>query len=131
RDEPDQFDHVRGALTPQDPDVVGGGRRSATGDGHDDPEADDDLGRGDDQDEEHDDLAGDVVEHAPGGDEREVHGLEHQLDAHEHDERVGAAQEADRAQHEEHGAEHEVADRQRAAVHAAPSVSGSTASTSS
>src|SRR4051812_5170191 len=64
-------------------DVVGGGARSAPEDCHDDPEADHDLGRGHDEDEEHDDLAADVVEHAGEGDEGEVDGVEHELDAHE------------------------------------------------
>ena len=66
-------------------------------DGHDDPEADDDLGRGDDQHEEHDRLAADVVEHAGEGDEGQVDGVEHQLDAHEHHQHVAPDQQADGA----------------------------------
>ena len=49
------------------------------------PEADDDLGGGDDHHEEHGRLAVDVAEPDGERDEREVDGVEHQLDAHEHD----------------------------------------------
>ena len=44
-------------------DVVGGGAGPPAQDGHDDPEADHDLGGGDHEHEEHDGLAADVVEH--------------------------------------------------------------------
>src|SRR5690348_1982312 len=49
-------------LSPQRVDVVGGGARPAPEDGHDDPEAHDDLGRRDHEHEEHDGLSADVVE---------------------------------------------------------------------
>src|SRR5687767_3229643 len=64
-------------LTPQQGDVVGGGTGLASEDGDDDPEADHDLGCGDDEHERHDDLAADVVQHPGERDEREVDGVEH------------------------------------------------------
>src|SRR5688572_1279467 len=86
----------------QQVEVVGRGSGAAAEDGHDDPEADDDLGRRHHQDEEHQRLAADVVELSGEGDEGEVHGVEHELDAHEHDEHVAPDQQA-------HGADGEQA----------------------
>ena len=93
---------------PQLGEVVGGGAGAAAEDGHDDAEADDRLGGGDDEDEEHGRLSVDVAEAPRQGDEAEVDGVEHQLDAHEQHERVAAHEHADRADAEQHGAEHEV-----------------------
>src|SRR5262245_6571251 len=65
--------------------VVHGGRPAGTEDRHDDREPHDHLGRGHHHHEEGHDL---TVERAvdPGErDERQVHRVEHQLDAHEHD----------------------------------------------
>ena len=42
------------------------------------------------------------------GDEGEVDGVEHQLDAHEHHQRVAPDQQADGADGEQHGGQHEV-----------------------
>src|SRR3954471_2925773 len=70
-------------------------------DRHDDRQSDHDLRRGDDHHEERDDLP---VEGAGGPgerDQREVDRVEHQLDAHEHDDRVAADQHADRAHGEQ------------------------------
>ena len=53
-------DHSAGSA-PECPDIVGGGALPAAEDRHDDGEADGDLGRGDDEREEHDHLARDVV----------------------------------------------------------------------
>ena len=58
-----------------------------------------------DQREEHDHLAADVVERVGERDEREVHRVEHQLDAHEHHDHVAADEHADRADREEHRGE--------------------------
>src|SRR5262249_14545133 len=66
---------------PQQRDVVGVGAGPASQDGHDDAESDHDLGRGDDQHEEDGGLAVDVVEADGEGDERQVDGVEHELDA--------------------------------------------------
>ena len=49
----------------------------------DDGEADGGLGRGDDHDEEDEDLAVDLVPHVGEGDEGQVDGVEHQLNRHE------------------------------------------------
>ena len=71
RHEPDEVEQVAarherilgviGRSAPRRPDVVGGGALPAPEDRHDDREPDRDLGRGDDEREEHDHLAGDVV----------------------------------------------------------------------
>ena len=58
------------------------------------PEAHHHLGGRHHQDEEHERLAPDVVEHAGEGDEGEVGGVEHQLDAHEHHEHVAPHEQA-------------------------------------
>src|SRR4051812_33315885 len=63
-------------------DVVGCGAGPAPEDGDDDAEADHHLGGGHDENEEHHDLAANVVEHAGESDEGEVDGVEHELDAH-------------------------------------------------
>src|SRR5690606_26810889 len=94
--------------TPHQRDVVGGRTLTAPHDGHDDPQSDHDLGRGDDEDEEDDRLAADVVEAAGEGDEAEVDGVEHQLDAHEHDQQVAADHQTGRPDREEHGGQHQV-----------------------
>src|SRR5579863_10058458 len=81
------------ALAPHDVEVVGGGVPAAAEDGHHDAEAHDDLGGGHHESEEHERLATDVVEHAGEGHEGEVGGVEHELDAHEHDEHVAPDEE--------------------------------------
>ena len=50
----------------------------------------------------------DVVELPGEGDEGEVHGVEHELDAHEHHEGVATDEQADRTGGEHDGAEREV-----------------------
>ena len=67
-----------------------------------------DFGGRDREREEHDHLAVDVVELVGERDEREVHRVEHQLDAHEHHEHVAAHEHADRADGEEHRRQHQV-----------------------
>src|SRR4051794_10479463 len=79
----------------QQVDVVDGGGAAGPVDRHDDRQADDDLGRGDHHDEERDELA---VEGAAGpgeDDQGQVHRVEHQLDAHEDDDRVAPDQHPD------------------------------------
>ena len=61
-------------------------------------------------------LPGDYSEPPPAatleslgeGDETEVHGVEHQFDAHEHDERIATHQDADGTDTEQHGGQDEV-----------------------
>src|SRR5580658_858684 len=84
-----------------------GGRATAEDRDHD-AESDRDLGGGDDHHEEDDGLTADVIQRAREGDESEVHGVQHQLDAHEHDERRTARQETEGADAEERGGEDEV-----------------------
>ena len=57
------------------------------------------------------DLAADVVELRGEGDEGEVDGVEHQLDAHEHHQRVAPDQQPDGADGEQQRAEHQVPGR--------------------
>src|SRR5687767_14654572 len=94
-------------------DVVGGGAGAASHERDDDAEADHDLGRGHDEHEEHDRLSADVVEVLGEGDEREVHGVEHQLDAHEHHQGVAPHHQANRTDGEEERAQHQIPGRRR------------------
>src|SRR5829696_8342688 len=64
------------------------------------------LGRRDRHDEDHEALPGCAVELREGH-ERQVHGVEHQLDAHEDDDRVAAREHADDADGEEDRREEE------------------------
>src|SRR5690606_9997311 len=89
-------------------DVVDRGGPTGAEDGHDDREADDDLRRRDDHDEEREHLPGHVAVHAGERDEREVGRVGHELDAHEHDDRVAAQQHGRGADREEDRREHEV-----------------------
>src|SRR5207249_2295552 len=50
---------------------------------------------------ERDDLAVERAGHASEGDQGEIHGVEHQLDAHEDDDGVAARQDTDSADREE------------------------------
>src|SRR5919112_2384049 len=85
--------------------VVDRGGAPRPEDAEDDRQPDDDLGRGDEHHEQRDDLAVQRSPHAGEGDEGEVRGVEHELDAHEYDdgvtpeqERRGADREEDRRQ---------------------------------
>src|SRR5579884_132619 len=97
---------ARSAL--QEIDVVGRRALAAAEDRNDDRQSDRDLRGCDDQREEDEDLSADVVEHPREGHERQVGGVQHQLDAHEHHEDVAAQQQTDRADGEEQRGEHEV-----------------------
>src|SRR5438876_1717206 len=74
--------------------------------GEDDREADGGLGGRDRHHEEHEYLAGDA-EPLRQRHEREVYGVEHQLDAHEDHDRVPTQQHAGDAQREQHGRDEE------------------------
>src|SRR6476660_2262857 len=81
-------------------------RRGPAGpeDRHQDREADDDLGGGHHHHEERDDLPVQVLVHSRERDEGQVAGVQHQLDAHEHDDGVAPYQHARPADHEQnHG----------------------------
>src|SRR5690242_9174778 len=81
-------------------------RRGPAGpeDRHQDREADDDLGGSHHHHEERDDLPVQVLVHPRERDEGQVAGVQHQLDAHEHDDGVAPYQHAHPADHEQdHG----------------------------
>ena len=67
----------------------------------DDGESDDDLGRCNDHDKERDDLAVKVAIHAGECNKGEIRGIEHELDAHEDDDRVATHEHTDRADGEQ------------------------------
>src|SRR5690606_26418681 len=88
--------------------VVDGRGPAGSEDRHDDGEADHDLGRGHHHHEERDDLAFQVADLPGEGDEREVAGVEHELDAHEHHDRVPPGQHADGPDREQQPRQDEV-----------------------
>src|SRR5487761_2353785 len=89
-------------------ELVDRGRRAAPEDRHHDAEPDRHLGGGDDHDEEHNRLTADVAQGPRKGHEREVHGVEHQLEAHEHDQGASAREQTKGPDPEEQRGEHEV-----------------------
>src|SRR5215475_63970 len=78
-------------------------RRGPAGpeDRHQDREADDDLGGGHHHHDERDDLPVQVPVHPRERDEGQVAGVQHQLDAHEHDDGVAPDKHAHPADHEQ------------------------------
>src|SRR3954468_23970323 len=88
--------------------VVDRGGPAGPGDRHYDREPRDDLRGGDDHDEERHDLAVDGATGAGERDQGQVHRVEHQLDAHEHDDGVAPDEDADGADREQDRSEHEV-----------------------
>src|SRR5215216_5203710 len=83
-------------------------RLAVAEDGDDDPEAHGGLGGRDRHHDEDEELPRHVAEVAGEGDEGQVHGVEHQLDAHEHLDGVALDDDADHADGEEHGREREI-----------------------
>src|SRR5216683_8343601 len=84
-------------------------RRGPAGpeDRHQDPEADHDLRGGHHHHEERDDMAVQVAVQPGERDEREIGRVQHQLNAHEDDDRVAPHEHAHAADHEEdHGERH-------------------------
>src|SRR5262245_16711040 len=67
----------------------------------DDRQSDGDLDGGHHHDHERQDLALVVADLAAERDQRQVRGVQHQLDAHEHDDHVAAREHADHADHED------------------------------
>src|SRR6476469_525670 len=88
--------------------VVHGGRPAGTEDRHDDREPDDHLGRGHHHYEEGHDLAVQRAVDARERDQRQVHRVQHQLDAHEHDDRVAPDQHPDRADGEQQSRQQQI-----------------------
>src|SRR6185295_3118382 len=80
-------------------------------DRHQDREADDDLRGRHHHHEERDDLPVQVPVHPGERDEREVARVQHQLDAHEHDDGVAPHEHADAADHEQDHGQGHVVDR--------------------
>src|SRR3954447_11104802 len=91
--------------------VVHGRAPASSEDGHDDGEADDDLGGSDGHHEERHDLAVEAAVDAREGDQRQVHGVQHQLDAHEDDDGVAPHEHTDGTDREQRGGEHQVVGR--------------------
>src|SRR5688572_15634924 len=77
-------------------------------DEQDDRQSDAHLGGGDGNHEEGEDLPGGVVELGGEGDEVDVHGVEHQLDAHQHEDAVAPRQHAVDAGAEQEGGQQHV-----------------------
>src|SRR3954454_16818419 len=101
--------------------VVDRGGPAGPVDRHDDREADDDLSCRDDHHEEGHDLAVEAAVGAGEGDQRQVHRVQHELHAHEHDDRVAAHEHADGADREEDRREHEVVGQRHRASPPGPS----------
>src|SRR4029077_10183829 len=92
---------VMATLVFQQTGFVDRSRTAGAEDGHDDRESDHHLTRGDHHGVERHHLAVQMTVHAGERDEREVRGVEHQLDAHEHDNGVAAQQHSGRADREQ------------------------------
>src|SRR5690554_1057975 len=92
----------------QQVDVVDRGRAAGAVDRHDDRQPDDHLGGRDDHDEERHHLAREVAVHPRERHERQVGRVEHELDAHEDDDRVAPDEHGQRADREQDRGEHEV-----------------------
>src|SRR6478672_2089878 len=99
---------TRSSSVLQEAGVVDRGRATGPEDGHDDGEPDHDLGGGDDHHEEGGDLSVEVAVLPGEGDQREVRGVEHQLHAHEHHDRVAPGEDPDTADREQDRREHDV-----------------------
>src|SRR5215207_9790917 len=87
------------------PQVIDVERQAAAEDGDDQAEADDDLAGGDHHHDHGEDLPLAVADHAAEGDEGEVAGVQHQLEAEEDHQGAAADQDPDRAGGEEQGRE--------------------------
>src|SRR3984893_18268077 len=72
--------------------IVDRGRPAGTEDRHDDRQADHDLACGDHHREEGHHLTVELTVHPGERDERQIRGIEHQLDTHEHHDRVAPQQ---------------------------------------
>src|SRR3569833_1272984 len=88
--------------------VVYGRGLTASEDRHDDRQSHDDLGGGHDHHEERDDLPVEGAVHAGEAHERQVGGVQHELDAHEDHDCVPADQHADRPDREQDGGQGQI-----------------------
>src|SRR5665648_122260 len=93
---------------PQEVDVVDRCRAAGAVDRHDDRQSDDHLGGCHHHHEERDHLTGEVAVDPGEGHEGEVRRVEHQLNAHEHDDRVAPHQHRQRPDGEQQRCEHQV-----------------------
>src|SRR5665648_213685 len=114
---------------PQEVDVVDRCGAAGAVDRHDDRQPDDHLGGCHHHDEERDHLTGEVAVDPGEGHEDEVRCVEHQLHAHEHDDRVAPHQHRQRTDGEQQRREHQVVGQ----VHrtgSSPVIAGGVAGTS-
>src|SRR5215204_371987 len=95
-------------LQSQQARVVNVERFAVTEDGDDDAEADGGFGGRDRHHDEDEELPRHVTEVTGEGDERQVDGVEHQLDAHEHLDGVALDDDADHPDGEQHGRERQI-----------------------
>src|SRR5215210_2915740 len=93
---------------PQAPQLIDVQWQPPPVDRDDQAEADDDLAGGDDHHDHREDLPVGVAEHAAEGDEGEVAGVQHQLEAKQDDQRTAPDQHAARPDGEEQRGEHDV-----------------------
>src|SRR5699024_10833865 len=97
---------ITALLVLQQARLVDRGRTTRAVDGHDDRQADDDLGGGHDHNEECCQLTVQVAVQARERHKGQIGGIEHQFDAHKHHNGVAASQDADPAngeQQHQHG----------------------------
>src|SRR6266404_1687259 len=87
----------------QDARIVNIQRFTIAKDGEDDPQAHGGFGRGDRHHDKDEQLSRDITKETGKSDKRQVHGVEHQLDAHEHRDHVALDHYAYHADREEHG----------------------------
>src|SRR5436190_8359693 len=104
---------------------VGVERLAVTEQADDDGKAHRRFRGGDRHDEEHDDLAVRAAVHAAERDEREIDGVQHDLDRQQNRDQVAAHEHACRADAEQHGRQHEIL-LERRRRHCPPSFRAST-----
>src|ERR1044072_1312938 len=92
----------------QAPQLVDVERKAAAEEGDDQAEPDDDLAGGDDHHDDREDLPLLIADHAAEGDQGEVAGVQHQLQAEQDHDRAAADQQAHRAGGEEQAGEDDV-----------------------
>src|SRR4051812_17692750 len=95
----------------------------AAEDGDDDRETHGGLGGGHGDHDERERVSGQIAPHAREREQRDVGGVEHELDAHQDDQRVAPDEHADDADQKQHGGEHQevpVADIPHQIAHATP-----------
>ena len=92
-DKPNEIKHGRDSSSSEQVGTVGRGTGfSATENGHDYSKTNHNFGCGYHHREENSNLSTDVVQHLGKSNEREVHGIQHELHAHKHHDYVAAKQ---------------------------------------